>query len=83
MVITSIHQPRATIYNTFDKVLVLSQGRLVYFGPSKMASDWFEITLGYPKPTGAGTADYILDLVATGFQKEVRKELIYKSKGKS
>ena len=34
IVISSIHQPRAAIWDLFTKVQVLSEGRSLYFGPS-------------------------------------------------
>ncbi len=34
IVISSIHQPRASIWDLFTKVQVLSEGRMLYFGPT-------------------------------------------------
>lgn len=34
IVISSIHQPRAAIWDLFTKVQVLSEGRMLYFGPT-------------------------------------------------
>ena len=33
IIISSIHQPRAAIWDLFTKVQVLSEGRSLYFGP--------------------------------------------------
>lgn len=38
IVIVSIHQPSVSIYNLFDKVLLLSQGFTVYSGPTNQAA---------------------------------------------
>jgi ABC-type multidrug transport system ATPase subunit len=35
-VICSIHQPRQAIWDMFDVVEVLSEGRLMYFGPKAL-----------------------------------------------
>lgn len=34
IVLSSIHQPRAAIWELFTKVQVLSEGRMLYFGPT-------------------------------------------------
>ncbi|EGG18935.1 ABC transporter G family protein [Cavenderia fasciculata] len=59
-IITTIHQPRSEIYKLFTKVLVLTEGRLVYYG-SEPVSHF--VALGYPFPEQTNPADYILDSV--------------------
>lgn len=34
-VICSIHQPRSSVYNNFDDIVLLSEGSVVYNGPAK------------------------------------------------
>ena len=34
IVVASIHQPRAAIWELFDKAQVLSEGHMLYFGPT-------------------------------------------------
>jgi ABC-type cobalamin/Fe3+-siderophores transport system ATPase subunit len=36
-VITTIHQPRSNIYNLFDNLLLLSEGKTMYFGKADRA----------------------------------------------
>lgn len=38
IVISSIHQPRAAIWDLFTKVQVLSEGRMLYFGATSEVS---------------------------------------------
>ncbi|GAM17602.1 hypothetical protein SAMD00019534_007770, partial [Acytostelium subglobosum LB1] len=59
-VICTIHQPRSEIYKLFTKVLVLTEGRLVYYGSEPVQHF---IALGYPFPEQTNPADYILDAV--------------------
>eukprot|EP01133_Synstelium_polycarpum_P014998 gene14998-17734_t len=59
-IICTIHQPRSEIYRLFTKVLVLTEGRLVYYGSNPV--EHF-ISLGYPFPEQTNPADYILDAV--------------------
>lgn len=34
-VVATVHQPRAQLFNLLDSVLILSQGRTVYWGPGQ------------------------------------------------
>lgn len=34
-VICSIHQPRGSVYNKFDDIVLLTDGSLVYAGPAR------------------------------------------------
>ena len=54
----SLYQASENIYNLFDKVMVIDQGRQVYFGPAKEARSYFE-GLGFnPRPRQT-TPDYV------------------------
>ncbi|KAF9358116.1 hypothetical protein BGX34_009051 [Mortierella sp. NVP85] len=61
-VILTVHQPRSDIYELFDDLLLLSQGKVVYFGKAQAATTYFE-GLGHECPVGWNVADYFLDLV--------------------
>lgn len=54
----SLYQASENIYSLFDKVLVIDQGRQVYFGPASQARSYFE-GLGFlPRPRQT-TPDYV------------------------
>ncbi|KAJ7471516.1 pleiotropic drug resistance ABC transporter [Mycena galericulata] len=56
--IVSIYQASETLYSLFDKVCVLSEGRMVYFGPADQARDYF-LSLGYaPQAERQTTPDF-------------------------
>ncbi|KAA8490737.1 ABC transporter G family member 22 [Porphyridium purpureum] len=61
-VITTIHQPSSQIFAEFDKLLLLSEGHVVYFGPACDAVDYFA-SVGYPCPMGYNPADFFLELL--------------------
>eukprot|EP00027_Filamoeba_sp_ATCC50430_P011809 CAMPEP_0168578606 /NCGR_PEP_ID=MMETSP0413-20121227/21424_1 /TAXON_ID=136452 /ORGANISM="Filamoeba nolandi, Strain NC-AS-23-1" /LENGTH=655 /DNA_ID=CAMNT_0008612467 /DNA_START=81 /DNA_END=2048 /DNA_ORIENTATION=+ len=61
-IILTIHQPRAHIFNQFDKLLLLSKGRVAYFGPANKAVDYFQ-SLGFQAPNHENPADFIVDVV--------------------
>ncbi|KAI0269180.1 ABC-2 type transporter-domain-containing protein [Gloeopeniophorella convolvens] len=54
----TLYQAGEGIYNLFDKVLVLDEGRQVYFGPPAQARSYFE-ELGYKPLPRQATADYL------------------------
>lgn len=59
--IISIHQPRYDIFSTFDDVILLSKGELVWAGPTDAMLEHFQ-ALGHPCPSHSNPADFILDL---------------------
>jgi ATP-binding cassette subfamily G (WHITE) protein 1 len=47
----------------FDMLLLLSEGRAVYFGPASRVVDYFA-TVGFQCPPLWNAADWLLDLIA-------------------
>lgn len=60
-VMTTIYQTPEALYCQFDKVLLLYQGRQIYFGPAAEASEYFQ-RLGFVRPERATTADFLTSL---------------------
>lgn len=54
----SLYQASESIYNQFDKVLVIDSGRSVYFGPTNEARAYFE-GLGFRAKPRQTTPDYL------------------------
>ncbi|KAJ2465302.1 hypothetical protein GGI03_002739 [Coemansia sp. RSA 2337] len=65
----TIHQPSARIFNMFDKVILLSQGHVIYFGPTASTIDYFS-TLGYSCPVHENPADYFVDLMTLDYRSD-------------
>ena len=64
-IITTIHQPSsATFLNTFDKLLMISDGSVVYFGTPSDSLDHLA-AYGYACPHGYNGADHWMDLLVT------------------
>eukprot|EP00599_Poterioochromonas_sp_BG-1_P010651 CAMPEP_0173145792 /NCGR_PEP_ID=MMETSP1105-20130129/8100_1 /TAXON_ID=2985 /ORGANISM="Ochromonas sp., Strain BG-1" /LENGTH=662 /DNA_ID=CAMNT_0014059853 /DNA_START=81 /DNA_END=2070 /DNA_ORIENTATION=- len=53
----------SSIYEMFDKLLILSEGRTMYTGGATEAVDYFG-SLGYTCPDAFNPADYFLDLLS-------------------
>jgi len=60
--VLTIHQPSSTIFRSFDKVMFLSEGQIVYFGPPMKAVEYFS-RIGYDMPVNTNPADFVLDVV--------------------
>ena len=63
IVITVIHQPRSSIFVLFDTLLLLSEGRLMYFGPSAQILTYLT-RIGFNCPEFFNPADFYLDLMS-------------------
>ncbi|MEW5296891.1 MAG: hypothetical protein WDW36_000138 [Sanguina aurantia] len=59
-IVTSIHQPSGRLYLEMDKLLLLAEGRTMFFGDATAAAGWFEVHR-QPCPHGVNIADHILD----------------------
>lgn len=68
-VIATIHQPRASILAMFDQLLLLSGGRVVYYGPAITAAEAAGRAVAVPRPIGVpGSATSMLEYFrAAGF----------------
>ncbi|KAM6544477.1 hypothetical protein CsatB_008924 [Cannabis sativa] len=66
-VVTSIHQPSSRVYQMFDSVLVLSEGRCLYYGKGNEAMNYFD-SLGFSPSFPMNPADFLLDLANGAFQ---------------
>lgn len=73
VVVASIHQPSATTFQLFDKLLLLSQGQTCYFGSVSEVSSYFS-SLGLPVPNLMNPSEHILDLTNTDFELEDNQE---------
>lgn len=69
VIISSIHQPSTTTYQQFDKLALLSQGKMCYFGPINDAPAYF-CRINYPLPSGMSPAEFLLDLVNIDLDKD-------------
>lgn len=61
--VASLYQAGNSIYNLYDKVMVIAEGRLIYYGPRSEARGYFE-HLGFVHPDGGNTADFLTSVTA-------------------
>jgi len=63
VVISVIHQPRSSIFSMFDKLVLLSEGRTMYFGDADKAVEYFASN-GHVCPDSFNPSDYYLDILS-------------------
>ena len=56
--IATLYQVSESIYNLFDRVSVIDDGRCIYYGPRDQARQYF-LDLGYDCPNRQTTADFV------------------------
>lgn len=62
-IVTVIHQPSQQIFSMFDDLLLISEGRLMYYGEIEKVRTYFG-GIGYKCASDIGTAEHILDCVS-------------------
>lgn len=68
--VLTIHQPRSNIFHSFDKLILLSSGNMVYSGTTNRIGEFLR-TNGYICPNAYNLADYLIDIT---FDNEVKEE---------
>ncbi|CAH1772251.1 unnamed protein product [Owenia fusiformis] len=72
-VITTIHQPSSQIYHLFDRVLLITNGQVAYFGEGSKILSFFS-SLGLECSMNYNPADFILEKVSD--EKEIQDTII-------
>jgi len=58
-IICVIHQPSSELFRLFDRLILLSEGRVAYMGALKSAAPFFE-SIGHPCPAFFNPADHFI-----------------------
>lgn len=61
-IITSIHQPSSKIFFSFDKLMLLAEGHVVYYGTPKHSLEYLR-TRNFACPHGYNAGDHWMDLL--------------------
>ena len=62
-VICTIHQPSSDLFQMFDRILLMSEGRVAFLGKVKDALSFFSSN-GYPCPPNYNPADFFISTLA-------------------
>jgi ABC-type multidrug transport system ATPase subunit len=67
-ILATFYQPGNGIFDQFDKVLLIDEGRCLFYGPRTMAKSYFE-DLGFECPQGGNVADFLSSVTVPGERK--------------
>jgi ATP-binding cassette, subfamily G (WHITE), member 2, SNQ2 len=59
--LATLYQVSDTIYECFDRILVMDEGLAIYYGPTPLARQYFH-DLGYFMPSRQATADFLTSI---------------------
>jgi hypothetical protein len=62
-VVAVIHQPSQHVFASFDDLLLVSEGKQMYFGESSNVREWMQRHVR-PAPAEMGTSEFILDCIS-------------------
>lgn len=71
-VLFTIHQPSSEIFSSFDRLILLNMGRVMYQGPVTEVAAYFEAR-GHPSPPNYNPADWIMRVALTSSIEELEQ----------
>ncbi|KAJ1627645.1 P-loop containing nucleoside triphosphate hydrolase protein [Pavlovales sp. CCMP2436] len=71
-VVLTLHQPSTSLYRMVDDLLVLSEGKPMYYGPAAGLAKW-AATHGYPHARDVPPSEHFLDVVSVDYQTPQRE----------
>ena len=72
-VVCTIHQPSSEVFEMFDRILLMAEGRTAFLGPTSEALSFFS-SRGLPCPPNYNPADYYIHTLATVPGQEVESK---------
>mmetsp|Transcript_2454 Transcript_2454/g.3750 ORF Transcript_2454/g.3750 Transcript_2454/m.3750 type:complete len:507 (-) Transcript_2454:27-1547(-) len=62
-VVQTIHQPNTDIFESFDRLMLLAQGKIIYYNDKEKSIDYFG-SIGFPCPNLTNPADYFMSIMS-------------------
>jgi ABC-type multidrug transport system ATPase subunit len=74
-VISTIHQPNSDIFEAFDRLMLMAQGKIIFFNEARLAVDYFT-GINYRCPEMSNPADYFMSMMSieSAQQEEVEED---------
>ena len=83
-IIATIHQPSSQIFNSFDRLLLLSRGASVYMGRANGATEFFH-NIGFPLSPNYNPSDHYMKVLSgeklndPQFRESILNKIVYKN----
>ena len=78
VIVCTIHQPQFKVFRTFDRLIMLRSGDIVYDDTVAKVQDYC-VTMGDPCPPDANPADHLMSIIAPNLNDSFHTELRKKS----
>ena len=72
-VLFTIHQPSSEIFNSFDSLILMNMGRVMYQGPTMNVPNYFG-ERGHPNPPHFNPADWIMQVAQSVTVEQLNKD---------
>lgn len=72
-VLFTIHQPSSEIFNSFDSLILMNMGRVMYQGPTHDVPNFFG-QRGHPNPPNFNPADWIMQVAQSVTMEQLNKD---------
>ncbi|XP_043799072.1 ABC transporter G family member 3-like [Apis laboriosa] len=76
-VLCTIHQPSSDIFSSFDRIILIAEGRVAFSGRIDQAVEFFA-SEGYECPRKYNPADFLIAIVATGSKNKDGEQIGHK-----
>ena len=72
-IITTIHQPSTSIFQSFDRLILMVEGSFIYQGPANVSMDYFK-QIGYSCPELMNPPDYYMRIMYIKNRNDLKPE---------
>lgn len=62
-VVSTIHQPNSDTFNSFDRLLLMAKGKIIYFNETALSVDYFS-SIGFKCPETSNPADFFMSMMS-------------------
>jgi ABC-type multidrug transport system ATPase subunit len=62
-IVSTIHQPSSETFETFDRLMLMCLGKIIYMNDSRFAVDYFT-NINYPCPDQTNPADFFMSIMS-------------------